>query len=383
MASHVGHPMLAQMTHDEAARDHFVFSLKHHISADVGPGNRALYRDKVLPKIKKELKREPENRHEVRRYMEREAYHQAWSSLMRTAQEIMWDSVMESVDRQLPGLVGKFQEKRNKLGTLRLDPGLATPRYLSAIDHHGMPGSYHTEAGEDDVRAGAIYDRGAFIYQLGRAGGALMDARGQSMSAYLLEQHPDLKPKRILDMGCAIGNSTLAYCDAFPNAEIHGVEPGAPLMRYAHARAEHLGKKVHYSQQNAEHTDFEDGYFDIVMSAVMLHETSGTAMRNIFKEAHRLLKPGGLMAHLEVPVRYKDLNLCDQVMRDWQTYYNDEPFWGQACSADLVGLALESGFSSADEGYQPQPRERGARTSGFTKTPNQNPGWWYIVSATK
>ncbi len=240
-----------------------------------------------------------------------------------------------------------------------------------------------TDTAADDVRAGAIYDRGAFIYQHGKAGGALMDARGQSMAAYLREQHPGLKPKRILDMGCTVSNSTLVYCDAYPGADVYGVEPGAPIMRYAHARAEYLGKKVHYSQQNAEHTDFEDGYFDVVVSAVMLHETSGTALRNIFKEAHRLLKPGGLMAHLEVPVRYKDLNLCDQVMRDWQTYYNDEPFWGQACSADLVALALESGFFSADEGYQPQPKERGSRTSGFTKTPNQNPGWWYIVSALK
>lgn len=387
MPNQVGHPMLAQMTHDEAARDGFVLSLKQHISADVGPGNRNLYQKTVLPKIKTALKREPKTRHEVRKFMEREPYHQAWGSLMRTAQELMWDSVMESVDRQLPELIDKYRRKRNKLGSLRLDPDLEQPRYLTAIDHHGMPGSYLTDTTEDDVRAGAIYDRGAFVYQLGKAGGALMDARGQTMAAYLREQHPDFKPKRILDMGCTVGNSTLVYCDAYPEAEIHGVEPGAPILRYAHARAEHLGKTVHYSQQNAEHTDFEDGFFDVVLSAVMLHETSGTALRNIFKECHRLLKPGGLMVHLEVPVRYKDLSLCDQVMRDWQTYYNDEPFWGQACSADLVGLARESGFSSADEGYQPQPqpkaRERGARTPGFTETPNQNPGWWYILSALK
>lgn len=383
MPNQIGHPMLAQMTHDEAARDSFVLSLKQHISTDVGPGNRALYRQTVLPKIKAALKREPKTRHEVRKFMEREPYHQAWGSLMRTAQELMWDSVMESVDRQLPELIGKYKRKRNKLGSLRLNTDLELPRYLAAVDHHGMPGSYHVDTTQDDVRAGAIYDRGAFIYQHGKAGGALMDARGQSIAAYLREQHPDLAPKRILDMGCTVGNSTLVYCDAYPEAEIHGVEPGAPVLRYAHARAEHLGKTVHYSQQNAEHTDFEDEHFDIVLSAVMLHETSGTALRNIFKECHRLLKPGGLMAHLEVPVRYKDLSLCDQVLRDWQTYYNDEPFWGQACSADLVGLALESGFSSADEGYQPQPKERGVRTSGFTKTPNQNPGWWYIMSALK
>ena len=38
---------------------------------------------------------------------------------------------------------------------------------------------------------------------------------------------------------------------------------GAPLLRYAHARAEMLGRKVHYSQQNAESLDFADGSFDL------------------------------------------------------------------------------------------------------------------------
>ncbi len=128
MPNHIGHPMLAQMTNDEAARDSFVLSLKQHISADVGPGNRDIYRDKVLPTIRKELKREPKTRHEVRKFMEREPYHQAWGSLMRTAQELMWDSVMESVDRQLPVLIGKYKCRRGMLGSLRLDPILELPR---------------------------------------------------------------------------------------------------------------------------------------------------------------------------------------------------------------------------------------------------------------
>ena len=383
MAIERGHPMMAQMNHDEAARDGFVLGLKHHLSSVVGPGNRPLYENRVRSKMRRSLGREPRDRHEVRGFMEREPYHQAWGSLMRTAQEMMWDSVGASVDRQIGGLIAKSKARRSRLGSLRLDRDFRAPRYLTAIDHHSMPGSYLTDRTEDDVWAGAVYDRGAYIYQLGRAGGALMDGRGQALASYLCERRPDLAPRRILDMGCTIGNSTLAFVDEYPEAEVFGVEPGAPILRYAHARAEHLGKRVHFSQQNAERTDFSDASFDLVISLVMLHETSAKALPNIFRECHRLLRPGGVMAHLEVPVRYKDMDYCDQVMRDWQTYYNDEPFWGQVCSTDLASLAKSSGFGDIEEGYQPTPATRGLREAGFTTTPHQSGGWWYVMSAVR
>jgi len=383
MVKERGHPMMAQMNHDEAARDGFVLGFKQHLSSVIGPGNRPLYENRVLPQMRKRLGREPRNRHEVRGYMEREPYHQAWGSLMRAAQEMMWDSVGAGVDRQIGGLIAKSKARRNRLGSLRLDPNFRTPRYLSAIDHHSMPGGYVTDGTEDDVWAGAVYDRGGFLYQLGRVGGAMNDGRGRALASYLFERHGDLDPRRILDMGCTIGNSTLAFVDEYPEADVFGVELGAPILRYAHARAEHLGRKVHFSQQNAEYTDFADASFDLVVSLVMLHETSAKALPNIFRECRRLLRPGGVMTHLEVPVRYKDMDYCDQVMRDWQTYYNDEPFWGQVCSTDLVALAKSNGFKDVEEGYQPTPANRGTRNGGFTRTPHQSGGWWYVMSAVR
>ena len=106
---------------------------------------------------------------------------------------------------------------------------------------------------------------------------------------------------RILDMGCAIGNSTLPWSKAFPEAEIHGIDVGAPVLRYAHARAEAKDAGIHFSQQNAERTDFPDESFDLIVSHIMLHETSHSAMPRIFAECKRLLKPGGVMLHLEIP----------------------------------------------------------------------------------
>ena len=52
---------------------------------------------------------------------------------------------------------------------------------------------------------------------------------------------------------------------------------------------------MHFSQQNAESTDFESGSFDLVISHIMLHETSKSALVRIMKECRRLLRPGGVI----------------------------------------------------------------------------------------
>ena len=78
--------------------------------------------------------------------------------------------------------------------------------------------------------------------------------------------------------------------EAYPEAEVYGIDVAAPMLRYAHARAEALGRRVHFSQQNAESTNFRDESFDLIVSHILLHETSAKAVRNIMRECHRLLQ---------------------------------------------------------------------------------------------
>ena len=66
-------------------------------------------------------------------------------------------------------------------------------------------------------------------------------------------------------------------------SSVHAIDVAAPVLRYAFARAESLEKPIHFSQQNAESTNFSDGYFDLVVSHLMMHETSSKAIRNILK----------------------------------------------------------------------------------------------------
>jgi ubiquinone/menaquinone biosynthesis C-methylase UbiE len=200
------------------------------------------------------------------------------------------------------------------------------------------------------------------------------------------ENFPDLKPKRILDLGCTVGHSTLSYVDEFPDAEVYAIDVGAPVLRYAHARAVSLGKTVHFSQQNAEATSFPDGYFDLIVSHILVHETSHVAIRKIMKEAHRLLSPGGVIIHGETPP-YRTLDPFDAFMLDWDTRNNNEPYWGASHEIEPAAIAAETGFDPAKafEGSQSSVFDalEAKRTRVFQGGDFGGGGVWYVWGVQK
>ena len=276
----------------------------------------------------------------------------------------MWDAIRTSIARQADEL-NERADIKNPKGSLRVNPDFEPPKYLSASDTHMMPGGYTANLDDGNALQGALMDRGGAVYMLGRAGGLMNDGRGQTAMSHVLERFPDLAPKRILDMGCGVGASTLPAAQCFPDAEVHGIDVGASVLRYAHARAEHLGLGVHFSQQNAEHTDFEDESFDLVYSCAMIHESSNSAVPNITREMYRLLKPGGVAVHLEVPMRYEDLDIWGHLICDYETRYNNEPFWSGAMKADLPGEFKKAGFKNVAGGFQAVVRKAEPGKGGF------------------
>jgi len=157
------------------------------------------------------------------------------------------------------------------------------------------------------------------------------------------------EPKRILDIGCTIGHNAVPLAQAFPDAEIIAVDVARPSLRYAHARAKALGvNNITFVQADAENlTKYEDESFDLITTAMFWHETSDESMPNILKTIQRLLKPGGLTLHLEQP-QYTGMGVYEQFIRDWDTYFNNEPYWGPMHELDLTQSLNEAGFNGAD-----------------------------------
>jgi SAM-dependent methyltransferase len=345
MDGQIQHPMLPKTTHDEQARQLFVKDLREHLATHVTPGNRDVFEHRVAPKFAVQHGRQPQGLDEVRTALSADGYYQFWTALMRSGQELIWDSVIDSVERQLPeltALADDYAQRRPAGGSLSLDPAFETPDYISAADIHIMPGGYHEQNQGDGISQGAIYDRGLYLYLTGN-GGAYNEGLGRVLAGCIQRDFKRLNPQRILDVGCGAGNPTLAIVEAFPEAEVHGLDVAAPMLRYGHARAESLGRRVHFHQKNAENTGFADGAFDLIVSCLFMHETSRAALPRIFKECHRLLRPGGVLAFLDVPNRL-NVDALQLVVLEWEGHNNNENFGPTFRNLNIPPLVIEAGF---------------------------------------
>ena len=256
----VPHAVLPALSLDDTARQDFVAALRGHLSSRVMPGNHELYSKVVEPQFVERHGRKPEHYSEVRSVMERETFYQFWSALQRCSQERMWDATIDVVERDLDRL-NATRPSRKLLGSLRLDASLDIPDYHRVVDIHLQPGGYHTEFVTDDLAAGAIYDLGLDVYSNG-AMGRRNEFLGELLIEYFSKAFSAQSPKIILDMGCAIGNSTLPWARKFPTARVEAIDVAAPQLRYGHQRAESLGVAVQFSQQNAERTNFPSASLD-------------------------------------------------------------------------------------------------------------------------
>lgn len=351
------HAVLPQATHDEAAREGFVSALRKRFTVDLWPGTRRLYADHLLPRFVEKHGREPDTAEEARDLLDTTFCFRAGSLVGRAAQELLWDTVGESIERQLDTLIDAARPRDDDIGTLRTNPDLAIPRYIKQVDIHAMPGNFHTEIREDDVYAGALYDRGVYVFAFGGLGGQ-NQGLGATTAAFFKERFPDRQPRRILDLGCGPGFTTLPWKELYPEAEVYGVDIGAPQVRYAHGRAESLGHAIHYSQQDAAALDFEDGFFDIVVSLLVTHEMPAPHIRGMFRECHRVLAKDGVMIHdggYPPPSRP-----IDMVMSNWFNENVNEPF--------AVGMRrLDFDKEIAGAGFAPDAIFRGQKEPVYLK----------------
>ena len=172
-------------------------------------------------------------------------------------------------------------------GTLDIPANFDVPTY-TRHEIHIQPGGY-----VGDPFAGHIYHYGTNSFYISVIGHNEQDQVHKGTAARL-PLPEDGKVKRILDMGCGIGQMTVALKERFPDAEVWGIDVGAPMVRYGHLRANKLGVGANFAQRLAEDTKFPDNYFDIVTSYIMHHELPADITRKVIAEAQRVTRPGGV-----------------------------------------------------------------------------------------
>ena len=368
------HPMLAKANHDEEAEQLFVRDLKQYLQAEIEP-----HQQMTAQALDPGLRHNARADHVFAALHEEPAF-RVWSSLRRSSQELLWNSVWQTVDRQSAEL-DDVATQAEPLGSLELYEDFVIPAYLEDAHVHLMPGGYGLDS--EGVRQGAVMDRGGAVYMLGRNGGFMNDGRGRAVVAHLASCYSDFTPDRLVELGCGIGASIVPVANAYPKAESFAIDVGSSMLRYAHARASHLGAAVHFVQDNAEATRFEDESFDLVFSAALLHETSVSAIPAIMAESYRLLRPGGIVVHLEVPTRYEQLDLWGQIRAEVEHDYNNEPAWRTATSIDYSALLRAAGFDDCLVGFQDAVQGDAITQSEFGPNSRGTFLSWFVASARK
>ncbi len=316
----------------------FVVSLK-------GLCNRNLQGD-IFPQYESKAQAQPQkpaSLEEVAQLVEPLPVYKMNRLLNRKAQEMMWSGIADAYKgREQAMLVELNRPEENALGSLELDPSLPMPDYYQSHEFHIQPGSYY-----GDPLSGVVYNMGQQVYNL-RNG---QKPKTQLKVAQSFPPPPTADPTqvRILVMGCGFGTTTWPFCEVYPQAQVWGIDLSAPCLQVGFKKAQTLGYKVHFSQQNAECTRFEAASFDMILAHSMFHELPKTAVRNTIREAHRLLKPGGHFTISDI-TPYRELSPWAQFVTDWQVAHNGEPFWRSTLrEVYLPDIFKEAGYTEVRE----------------------------------
>lgn len=339
------HGISPDVSHDETARFNFLTNLNVFLGQRIFPGVKTAFEKRVQPSHIAKQGQDFTSHREIRDEMKHDPYYQAWAALRLNTMEMRQQAGRHVVLRQFDDMNEKIAAANAGKNTLQLNADLPMPEYLTQVDNHWMPGSYYTEITPGDAGACASYEVGLFVTTAGSMS-AYGDGGGRAIVKFVKERYPNFSPKRILDLGGGFGINSLPFAAAFPDAEIVVADVAAPALKYGHARAQSLGfTNVQFMQVNGEDMPFDADSFDWVQTTMTLHETSAEAVRNIMSECQRVLKPGGLMLHLEQPNFTPETPLWERFTRDWDAWYNNEPFWAKFHTMNVFDLMRDAGFA--------------------------------------
>lgn len=367
----VQHPMLPQATEEELSRQRAVVSLRKLLNARVRSANVRRFAEEGAPAFAARHGRQPQSPEEIEQALFESLGYRMWSATNRSAQEMIWVSVGEPIFRdraRMQAAAKALTTAPDRKGSIHLNHDYDPSPEIAGVDVHLQPGGYARDDGADDIVAGAFYETGGNVFSFGQGAGK-GDSKAGVVFNLLGSEFSDFAPGRILELGCSAGAASAAYAAQFPEAEVHALDIGAGMLRYAHARAEALGVRIHFHQMDASDLKFDDDSFDLVVSHNMLHEIGPEKRRRAMVEALRVTRPGGLVIFQDVDTRFAPTEV-HKVEKNWDTRYNGERFWQAYNEADLMAEMIAAGFDASD-----------LREHNVSAVSNINR--WYVISGRK
>ncbi len=148
-----------------------------------------------------------------------------------------------------------------------------------------------------------------------------------------------VKPRRILDLGCGTGSTTLMLKQAFPQAQVIGLDLSPYMLVRAEDKAKTAQLDIEWRHGNAEKTGFPAESFDLITISLLFHETPPAVTQSILNECFRLLRVGGEVLIL-------DGNQKTLRHLDWLNNIFEEPYIRDFAAGSLDAWMGKAGFEA-------------------------------------
>ncbi|MEZ2251962.1 MULTISPECIES: class I SAM-dependent methyltransferase [unclassified Microcoleus] len=221
--------------------------------------------------------------------------------------------------------IGRFYQSidwETAAGSYR-QPDLVYPEYYSSQNFHGIKGGYLNPSAAvsyDPITQYVLPPNETVVRQ------GLIDA-------------VRVKPRRIIDLGCGTGSTTLLLKQTFPEAEVIGLDLSPYMLVVADMKAQKAGCNIQWCHGNAESVGFPDGSFDLVAASLLFHETPPAVSQAILRESFRLLGVGGQVVIL-------DGNQKTLRQTEWLTDIFEEPYIKSYAVGSIDAWMGAAGFCS-------------------------------------
>jgi ubiquinone/menaquinone biosynthesis C-methylase UbiE len=250
---------------------------------------------------------------------------------------------------------------KNKLQNFT-NPAVTYPDYYNVPFHAYDAGNLCWEAACE--AQSATYSMALRVWKNESLTADEAQARLRSTFHQALIQQGITQAENILDVGCSIGISTQTIHDFYLKQSLSQSPSRSPrtigfdLSPYMLAIAAHqdpTGLISQWVHGRAEATEFESETFDLITLQFVLHELPRSATLEIFKEMHRLLKPGSHIAIVDNNPKSTVIQNLPPVL--FTLMKSTEPWTDDYYTFDVEAALLESGFSAVTT-VESDPRHR-------------------------
>lgn len=152
--------------------------------------------------------------------------------------------------------------------------------------------------------------------------------------------------KNVIDMGCGTGLSMYMVQTAWPSAKLLGVDMSTYKLAISALKlakkSESVRSKVSLRHAAAEETGEPANKYDLATICLVNHESPEWVSRSMFREAHRVLRPGGVFTILDLDKNNLAILLENPFVA--AVYKQTEPYMPEYMNLDINAALEDEGF---------------------------------------